>query len=190
MNRKAFFDVIREPLFYGALAAHQVAGLDALLDTWDTLLERDTWPNVDARWAAYPLATAYHETGRTMIPVRERGLGAGHPYGVPDPGTGQTYYGRGHVQLTWRDNYARMEAKFGQPLLMNPDLALDMRLSAQILFTGMADGNFTGKRLSQFFKPDGTSDAVHARLIVNGMDRALEIAGYYEIFLAALDAAA
>ena len=28
-----------------------------------------------------------------------------------DPQTGQTYYGRGFVQLTWRDNYARADAE-------------------------------------------------------------------------------
>ena len=44
-----------------------------------------------------------------MQPIEEYGKGSTAAYGQPDPETGQTYYGRGFVQLTWRDNYARAD---------------------------------------------------------------------------------
>ncbi|MBE3951934.1 hypothetical protein HJ144_09510 [Vibrio parahaemolyticus] len=43
-----------------------------------------------------------------MQPVEEYGKGVGHEYGIPDPITGQTYYGRGDVQVTWKYNYERL----------------------------------------------------------------------------------
>jgi hypothetical protein len=49
----------------------------------------------------------------------------------------------------------------------------------------MADGWFTGKKLSQYFN-DGKDDPVNARQIINGNDKDDLIAGYHEDFLAAL----
>jgi murein DD-endopeptidase MepM/ murein hydrolase activator NlpD len=76
--------------------------------------------SVHQRWAAYMLATVWHETARpqqmgwlpTWSPVPEVGKGQGKAYGTPHPVTGHTYYGRGYVQLTWIDNYAKFS--FGQ----------------------------------------------------------------------------
>ena len=42
-----------------------------------------------------------------MQPIEEYGKGKGRPYGIKDRETGETYFGRGYVQLTWRENYAR-----------------------------------------------------------------------------------
>ena len=65
-----------------------------------------------------------------MQPIEEYGKGAGHP--CADPETGQTCYGRGYVQLTWRDNYERAQGvvvnlntlAYDVPLVWRPDLAL------------------------------------------------------------------
>ncbi|TOE35570.1 hypothetical protein CGJ43_25525, partial [Vibrio parahaemolyticus] len=65
---------------------------------------------VPLQYLAYVLATTYHETGHTMKPIEEWGKGQGRPYGEPDPETGQTYYGRGYVQLTWLANYIKAKA--------------------------------------------------------------------------------
>src|SRR3954471_13721270 len=108
INRKFFFDQIRQSLFGGSIKPSQVVGLTAILDEW----EANHW-NSDDRWLAYILATPYHETDKTMQPIREYGRGKGKAYGNPDPQTGQVYYGRGLVQLTWFDNYRKAANHFG-----------------------------------------------------------------------------
>jgi hypothetical protein len=207
-DREIFFDHVRREPFGGRLSAAQVAGTEALLDWWDA-----NKPGGDVRQLAYVLATAFHETGARMVPVREgfaaddaqarervaslaRRRGADSAvarYARPDPETGEVYYGRGHVQLTWAENYRQMGALLGLPLYEDPDLALDPAVSARILFEGMfrgasGRGDFTGKSLEDYFTPYG-SDPVAARAIVNGSDKAHLIAGYHAAFLEALLAA-
>ncbi len=137
-------------------------------------------------WISYVLATIYHETARTMKPIAEYGKGAGKPYGVPDPVTGNTYYGRGYVQLTWKENYGRAEKVVKSlttleqvPFVSYPDLAMDPIYAAQIAINGMVYGWFTGKKLSDFITPEVT-DYVSARKIINGTDKAELIASYAE----------
>ena len=122
INREFFFDHVRQALFSGSMSQGQVDGLDAILDHW----ESDGGGSKDDRWLAYALATAYHETAKTIGPIREIGLGHGRPYGVPDPVTGQTYYGRGLVQLTWKKNYQAFSDILKVDLVGNPDLALGL----------------------------------------------------------------
>ncbi|HSS55488.1 MAG TPA: hypothetical protein VLK79_12650, partial [Gaiellales bacterium] len=97
------------------------------------------------------------------------------------------WYGRGLVQLTWEDNYQKQDDKLalGGALLRNPDMALDPELATVILLEGMADGDFTGKRLGQYFTAELT-DWYNARRIVNGTDKAQDIAAYAEKFHNAL----
>ena len=166
-------------LFGGTLTQPQVDGINAILDGWDCA------PFGDLRWLAYILATTKHETANTMQPIREYGKGAGQPYGVPDPVTGQTYYGRGFVQLTWKDNYRRLGDKIGRDLVGNPDLALQMDVATDILLFGMALGLFTGVGLPKYFN-DTTQDWINARRIVNGLDEAPKIAAYAQAFWVAL----
>jgi len=147
------------------------------------------------------LATAYHETGGTLQPVEEAGRGRGKPYGqkrkldgsiysLPD----KLYYGRGDVQLTWYENYERMGRLLGIPLLEQPELALDAEISARIMIEGMTRGlshrgDFTGLALEDFFN-NVWDDAVQARRVINGLDEASRIAGYYRLFLNALQRSA
>ena len=42
------------------------------------------------------------------------------------------YYGRGYIQLTWKDNYKAAGLALGVDLLSKPDLALDPAISARI----------------------------------------------------------
>ena len=63
----------------------------------------------------------------------------------------------------------------------DPDLALDPRISAMVLFCGMLDGVFTGKRLASYIhpaRPAVAPDYVVARRIVNRQDDAELIASY------------
>lgn len=145
----------------------------------------------DRRWLAYMLATAHHETARAMRPIRELGLGRGRAYGRPDPRTGQSYYGRGLVQLTWADNYRKMGARLGlgDDLYLHPDRALDPAIATRVMFTGMIEGLFTGRGLADYFAGE-KADWTGARHIINGADRAALIAGYGRAYFAALKMAA
>jgi predicted chitinase len=179
----AFFNDVRGPLFAGSMTSHQVNGMNAILSAWQAAC-----PDADARWLAYALATAYHETARTMQPIREYGLGRGRSYGTPDPQTGQVYYGRGLVQLTWKMNYAKLGARIGVDLVNHPDLALDPVNAASIMILGMTEGDFTTEKFADFFNED-ENDPIGARRIINGQDCAAQIAVYCGHFLAAIDAA-
>lgn len=184
MNRQAFFADVRSKPFSGKLSASQVSGMEAIFDEW----ERRGLD--DLRWLAYMLATAYHETAHTMQPIAEYGHGKGRPYGRPGHNRGQIAYGRGYVQLTWDRNYERADKELGLGgrLIANYELALDPNIAAEIMFGGMIAGWFTTKKLSDYFS-GGHADAINARRIINGTDRAKTIAGYYDSFYNALLAA-
>jgi Chitinase class I len=137
------------------------------------------------QWAAYMLATTKHETANTFLPIAEYGKGAGHPYGVPDHVTGQVYYGRGYVQLTWRDNYAVFTKITGADLLSNPDLAMKPDIAYKIMSYGMTRGTFTGVGLRKYINNE-QCDYVNARKIINGLDCAEKIAGYAQKFASIL----
>lgn len=180
INRDFFFTQIRRTMFAGTLRQSQVDGINAILDGWEAQYDAD-----DDRWLAYALATTYHETDQKMQPIEEYGKGRGHPYGKPDPETGQTYYGRGFVQLTWKKNYATMGTKIGADLVSYPELALELDNATKILFVGMIEGLFTGKSLKDYFN-SSMEDWVNARRIINGLDKAQAIAVYGHNFYAAI----
>lgn len=154
--------------------------MNAILDEWGA-----NYNGTDTRYLAYMLATTFHETANTMQPIAEYGKGAKYAYGVPDPETGQTYYGRGFVQLTWKNNYAKFGQLLGLNLVGNPDLAMGMAAATQIMFIGMTKGMYTGKKLADYLNSNGT-DWVNARRIINGTDKAERIAGYAEQFYTAI----
>jgi putative chitinase len=195
IDRKAFFEACRGMPFLlsaGKLTQTTVEGINAILDAWDAS------GLTDKRWLAYMLATAVGETGKNMQPVREgfkdtdaqaRAYVSSRGYKYAKEVNGHVYYGRGLVQLTWDDNYEKMGAILGVPLVSDPDLALRPDIASRIMFEGMQRGTFTGKRLSNYFGPT-TTDWKNARRIINGTDRADEIGEYGRHFYAALTAAA
>ena len=197
INRTFFFDQCRQTLFAGHLRQGQVDGLTRLLDTW----EQDD-PTQDDRWLAYALGTTFHETAFAMQPIKEFG-NAAYFLRMYDPqspvparaalarrmgaqaGDGPVYFGRGFVQLTWRRNYAEMGRRLDIDLEADPDQALQAGPAARILFEGMGDGIFTGKKFSDYF--DGArEDWINARRIINGLDCAENIAMYARKFYAAI----
>lgn len=180
----AFLTRMNACWFNGRMSAAQRDSMTAFVAAWlfyTRILGRD----VPVSWLAYVLATAYHETAATMQPIAEYGHGSGRPYGEPDPATGQVYYGRGYVQLTWRDNYERAQTVVINtetlqpdiPFLLNADLAMKPIYAAQIAISGMTEGWFTGKKLSDYLT-DTQTDYVNARRIINGTDKAQTIAAY------------
>lgn len=182
IHRNYFFDNIKHYLF-GSMLQPQVDGCAVFLDWYDG--ENPAVPDahhLDDRMLAYVLATTYHETAATMQPIREYG---GTTYLQSKPY--YPWFGRGYVQLTWEENYAKQDEKLGLggALLADPDLALDPEVAKRVILLGMADGDFTGKRLGEFFT-DTETNWYDARTIVNGHDRASDIAGYAEKFLNAL----
>lgn len=179
----AFFDAIRADPFPGRLTQGQVDGVTAILSGWQR-----HFPKGDVRWLAYALATAFHESARTMQPIRERGFGRGRPYGVPDAVTGHAYYGRGLIQITHKANYRKASALIDVDLVNEPDAALEMDNAVALLLIGMARGLYTGKAFSDYFTATDEQWR-EARRIVNGLDRADKIAGYGRAFHAALKAA-
>ncbi|KAB2656262.1 hypothetical protein F9K94_17315 [Brucella tritici] len=140
---------------------------------------------------AYVLATAYHETAFTIKPVREtkantdakakeiltKSWKAGKLPWVKADYWSSGFFGRGYVQLTHQENYQRAGQAIGVDLVANPSLALDQDIAAKIIVLGMKYGWFTGKKLSDFITLQ-KSEFVGARRIVNGTDKAGEIAGY------------
>ena len=191
IDKGKFFQDVRASLFGGALNQQQVAGIDAIIDEWDS----GKWGD-DARKLAYMLATTYHECARTMQPITELGAAAyfskyepgtaiGKNLGNTQKGDGYKYRGRGFVQLTGRANYKKAGDKLGADLLGHPEKALELPIATAIMFAGMSEGWFTGKKLSQYFN-DTTADYVNARRIINGTDCCNRIAEYAEKFHEAL----
>ena len=182
MNRSEFFNHVRASLFKGKLKPAQVSGMEFILDQWNET------GFTNRQWLAYALATAYHETARTMQPIREYGRGKGRKYGKPDPVTGQTYYGRGYVQLTWKDNYLKASQALGIDFVREPDRVMEPDNAAFIMFQGMDEGWFTTKEFADYIN-SAQRDYWNARRIINGTDKAGDIADYALKFEAALDAA-
>lgn len=134
---------------------------------------------------AYVLATAYWETNRTMKPVVEA-------YWLSEAWRNKNlryypWYGRGFVQLTWKPNYVRAAKELDVPFDTDPSLALEPNNAARIAVTGMREGWFTGKKLSDYITLQ-RSDFVGARRIINGNDKAVEIAKLGVIYDALLKA--
>jgi Chitinase class I len=204
-DSKRFFEVLRP--FFGGYTQEQVDGINGIIKAFKEVGDGD----IDT--LAYALATAYHETGRRMVPVREgfaktdkgaisavaklaRSRGANSApakYGKPAGPYGHVYYGRGHVQLTWHHNYRNASKDAGVDLEKYPDKMLDPEISAKVLIRGIMDGrwNGQGKGIDFYEGEDDKLDrgeATQARRLVNVQDKALTIAVYFEHFYNALKA--
>jgi putative chitinase len=204
LDRAAFFACARKTPFPNALSQGQVSGMGAILDACP--------PDLGSQELAYCLATAFLETARTMLPIKEYGGDAyfkrmydplgdrpatAKTLGNTQPGDGAKFAGRGYVQLTGRANYRRATGELQNrgyldrslDLTVTPDMAMTPDLAAAIMFLGMTEGWFTGKKLEHYFGPGKLGDPVNARRIINGLDRAADVARYHDAFLKALKAA-
>lgn len=188
MTRADFFSSVRASLFQGKLTEKQVEGMERLLTATNLM---------DPTHRAYILATVFHETGATMQPVRETFASSDQqsvnrleaawskgqltwvktPYWRFDA-SGKAWFGRGYVQITHRENYARIGELIGVDLVGNPSLALDPDVATKIAVVGMQRGAFTGVALRDFLP----GDYRNARKIINGTESAAKVAGYAEKF--------
>lgn len=194
---RLFFDAMRAGLLGPTLSDNEVNGCNAILAAMD---------GAPLAWTAYALATAYHETASTMQPIKEYGgpsyftrmydVTGARPQlalsmGNACAGDGPRYCGRGYVQLTWKSNYKRAGDECGIDLVASPDRALEPDIAAKILRRGMQEGWFTGKKFSDYLPGAGratTGQYARARYIINGSDKAQQIAGHAKAFEAALEA--
>lgn len=201
MNRATFYKSIKANGLFAKLSTSQVEGMEATLNEWD-LWVKNGWVDNDLRKLAYILATDYHESGRTMQPVKELG---GDKYYVRLYWTNQAkakelgnrsaqdaidYCGKGKPQLTGRNNFIKMGKILGYDLVGKPNLMLDLKIATEVMFEGMLTGkslvgDFTGKSLVNYFNKT-SNDPIGARRIINGTDKAKLIASYHDLFLKAL----
>lgn len=179
MKQEIFFNNVRQFPFPNRLTDSQVKGMEYILNEWEKRTEL-----TELRWLAYMLGTTFHETAFTMQPIPEGGRGHGMRYGT-------TYYGRGYVQLTWKENYQKMGDLIGANMVSNPELALQPDLAAQVMFHGMTKGMFRADKqgraytLARYFGEE--SDWYNARNIINGgLDCAAKISEYSRAFWYAL----
>ncbi|MBD9445747.1 hypothetical protein IB248_09155 [Rhizobium sp. RHZ01] len=216
MDRKHFFGAVRTSIFGGSLTSFQVQGMEALLDACAELQVPDQRhvayilatpmietggsfvPGVESlNYSAAVLKskfsgrisaadadrfgrTSQHPANQLEIANRIYGSDWGRMHLGNNASTdGWTFRGRGLCQITGRANYA----KFG--VVSDPDRAATLPTAAIIMVRGMRDGSFTTKKLADYLNDAGT-DYVNARRIINGLDRAQEIAAYAKKFEAAL----
>lgn len=190
-----FFDAVRESVFGGSISQPQVDGINTIAEAWKK------YGDGDNRKLAYLLGTTFHETARTMQPVREtlaktdakakelltKAWKSGRLKVSKDYWSGG-FFGRGYVQLTHRENYERAGKELGVDLVGNPGLAMDPAIAAAILIKGSMEGWFTTRKLGTYINQGG-ADYINARRVVNGTDRAEKIAEYATAFYRALAAA-
>lgn len=192
-DHTAFFAKVRSGRALGpTLSPGEVAGCEAILSACE---------GMPASWAAYCLATATVETAGTMQPIKEYGGNAyftrrydvagdnptrARQMGNVRPGDGAKYCGRGYVQLTWQANYEKAAQKLGEPLLSDPDLAMRPAIAARIMREGMEEGWFTGRKLTMLPPTASVDQFTEARRIINGRDRAGEIAEFATEYQSAL----
>lgn len=191
---KGGFDILRAK--FGKLSESQVSAFNHIVSAMDAD------KSISYPQGAYILATTWHETATTMLPIAEYGKGGGRPYGTWQRnskgelyayknGNRNTvylqseyphlYYGRGETQNTWFDNYEKLSKAFNVDFLNNPDLLLTQEWSTPVTIYSMKNGLYTGKKLSDYIN-QSKKDYLNARRIINGMDKASLIAGYAETF--------
>lgn len=181
INREVFFKGYRETLDPNRkLDQKEVDALDVFISMVDAEISRLSLP----QWA-YVFATAFHETNATFLPVREA-------YWLSEDWRKRNlryypYYGRGYVQITWKDNYAKFSKEIGEDFVKYPDLVMNPKYAFKIMVDGFINGSFTGKKISNYIYKDSKgnqiSDYEDARRCINGTDRAELIAGYANLFL-------
>lgn len=145
--------------------------MDLDLGHTQLILEVAREENLSKEQTAYVLATAYLETNRTMQPVKEAYYLGSRAESYRRGLRYFPWYGRGFVQLTWKDNYDRVGKLLGKNFIADPESVMDPRTSAEILVKGMKGGWFSGKKLDDYINSEKT-DFFSARKIVNVLNKA------------------
>ncbi len=198
-------DVFRdEGAFYDFLRGNHMLGPKISQDEFtgcDTIIRACHAAGWGISWVAYALATAYHETAHTMMPIKEIGgpayfhrmydIEGNRPakakeLGNTTPGDGAKYPGRGYPQTTGKDNYAKATVAlrklgFAVDLVANPDEMMRADVAAATMVSGMEEGWFTTRDLDDDLPrrgPGSLYQFTESRDIINGSDKEKLIAGY------------
>ena len=173
INKKIFFDNYRQ-LLDKNLSQFEVDNLDKFIDH----VNGNSLYFTLTQWA-YVFATVFHETAYTFSPLREA------PQKTEEWRKRNLryypYYGRGHVQLTWLENYKKFSKLLGLDLVKFPDEAMNFSTSFKILSIGFKNGLFSGKKISDYIN-DKKKDYKNARRCINILDKAETISDYAKKF--------
>jgi putative chitinase len=220
MDRKHFFDAVRETIFDGSLKQSQVDGMEALLDACAELQV------ADQRHVAYLLATPMIETGGSFVPIVENlnysasalkskfggrisaadadryGRTSQHPANQPEIAN-RIYggdWGRAHLGNTagtdgWTFRGRGLCQITGRANYAKFSVVSDPDRAATLptAATIMVRGMRDGLFTGKNLRDYFTatsSDWINARRIINGIDRSNDIAGYAKLFNSALQDAA
>jgi putative chitinase len=193
-NRTVFFNDYKGR--FGAISNQKIVdGLNTLLDE----IAADTGFTM-IREVAYVLATIKGETG-IFQPIQEkRASQVNQPklWATQNKYWNKGFFGRGYVQLTWEDNYAKAGKKLtgltmakddgtevvinANTFVNNPDLVMQHQAAYLILSRGMQQGWFTGKKLSDYIKQGQTPDYLGAGKIINGTEQKEKFADFANKF--------
>lgn len=186
-NRDKFWEGYKEH-FGKRVSQRIVNAIEFLLTEFENT---PAWKNIQE--IAYAFATMHIETfvprtGQRYEPVTEFGpdsyfrkYDGRKDLGNTQKGDGLRFKGRGFTQITGRNNYTKFSKLLDIDLINEPELALSPAIAFDIMTIGMHKGIFTGKKLSDYINPS-KNDYKGARRIINGQDRAAEIAGYAKSF--------
>ncbi|GAB0156240.1 hypothetical protein CHRYSEOSP005_15040 [Chryseobacterium sp. Alg-005] len=175
INRKKFFDGYKNSLDSNKkLDQTEVDAITVFLDFVDA-----TWKTFTIPQWAYVFATTLHETDATFLPIKEA-------YWLSEEWRRKNlryfpYYGRGYVQITWKENYKKFSEDIGEDFVENPDLVMIPKYAFKILVDGFKNGAFTGKKISHYIN-NNVKDYKGARRCINGTDKKDLIASYAETF--------
>lgn len=213
MDKKLFFDVAKPLVFGGRLSQGQVEGCEIIVAS----CRKHELPTNDAayvlataRWETAGTMLPVMETRRanektnpsveTAIRRLNSSFAAGKlkwvktPYWRKDK-DGKSWLGRGYPQLTHKVNYEKASKLVGVDLVANPERMLEPEIAAEVMVLGMVNGTFTTKKLRDYIDLVDDDDKVDhkeyvkARAIINGKDKATEIADLAIGFERALRAA-
>jgi len=128
------------------------------------------------------LATVRIEVGKNFFPISEYAPNPAYfnryegraDLGNTIAGDGLKFKGRGLIQLTGRANYTTYGQKLGVDLVSNPDLALDLQVSARIFARYFVDRKVDRACINQ--------DWLTVRKLVNGVNRSTGLPNGWDEF--------
>ncbi len=176
IDKVFFYQRIRDLKLFSTLTQLQVDTIDAVLS------ECEKQGVTDLRQVAYIFATGYWEAFNPkkpetrFTPIKEFG---GDEYLKSKPYW--PYVGMGLSQITWLANYKKEGKRLNIDLVNHPELILEPKTAANSHVYCMVNGIYTGKKLSDYIN-DKKCDYVNARRIINGTNKAQEIAAIAQKF--------